>query len=84
MARGKTHRTLLDSLLDLLDFGLAEALDVLELSLGGLVNRLREGFSEREGSKVVGEGIAHCYGVIAIVLELADVDSSNSCDGSAG
>lgn len=83
MERWTTHCTLLDSLLDLLNFGLAEALDVLKLFLGGLVDRLRERSSEYEGSKGFSEGIAHCNGVIAVVLELADVNGSNSCDKSA-
>lgn len=46
MARRKTHCTLPDSLLDLLDLSLAEALDVFKLLLSGYVDRLQDRFSE--------------------------------------
>lgn len=46
MAKRKIHCTLPDSLLDFLNLGLAEALDVLKFLLGGYVDRLQEEFSE--------------------------------------
>lgn len=39
--------------------------------------------SERMAKEYPRAGIAHCDCVVAIVLELADVYSSNSCEGSA-
>jgi hypothetical protein len=44
---GRTHCTLLYGLFDLLNFCLAEALDVLQLSFGDLGDRLRERFSTK-------------------------------------
>lgn len=54
MARRKTHQTLSDSLLDLVDFGLAESFDVLKLPLGGYIDRLKVDFVSARTAKAVG------------------------------